>query len=174
MICFQISIFDPLETAKKFNHFSDSMLWFAFKLVSLIHWKQLRYVSSFKVYVVICFQISIFDPLETAVVYSNICDKLLWFAFKLVSLIHWKQPFPLKYELKRVVICFQISIFDPLETADNTDINVSIMLWFAFKLVSLIHWKQREPEKLRHQPVVICFQISIFDPLETAQIKVLY
>ena len=41
----------------------------------------------------ICFQISIFDPLETAIIYLFIKIELI------------------------VVICFQISIFDPLETA---------------------------------------------------------
>ena len=40
------------------------------------------------------------------------------------------------------MICFQISIFDPLETAGG--------------FIEQVY------------PVVICFQISIFDPLETA------
>ena len=142
VICFQISIFDPLETAKKFNHFSDSMLWFAFKLVSLIHWKQ-RFDGTFgpKV-VVICFQISIFDPLETARSLWQACRCQLWFAFKLVSLIHWKQPLTQLSRRRIVVICFQISIFDPLETAIKDTTVYGYQLWFAFKLVSLIHWKQ--------------------------------
>ena len=86
-----------------------------------------------KLYVVICFQISIFEPLETAAEGMAIDDNLLWFAFKLVSLNHWKQR---EYwgafgscvvignstnkesvQLIKVVICFQISIFEPLETA---------------------------------------------------------
>ena len=41
-----------------------------------------------------------------------------------------------------VVICFQISIFEPLETTI-------------------------EPAFARLRAVVICFQISIFEPLET-------
>ena len=41
-----------------------------------------------------------------------------------------------------VVICFQISIFEPLETT-----------FFQRSIADL--------------PVVICFQISIFEPLET-------
>ena len=47
--------------------------------------------------------------------------------------------------LRLVVICFQISIFEPLETTfDNSE---AYSAW-----------------------VVICFQISIFEPLETTQV----
>ena len=42
--------------------------------------------------VVICFQISIFEPLETTAIFGQMQPKTLWFAFKLVSLNHWKQP----------------------------------------------------------------------------------
>ena len=41
------------------------------------------------------------------------------------------------------------------------------MLWFAFKLVSLNHWKQLSKQQIEAIEVVICFQISIFEPLET-------
>ena len=117
-------------------------LWFAFKLVSLIHWKQrLRPILS-SLAVVICFQISIFDPLETASMIWLLPYTRLWFAFKLVSLIHWKQHELGDLIKDWVVICFQISIFDPLETAPFTYTGVPVLLWFAFKLVSLIHWKQ--------------------------------
>ena len=43
--------------------------------------------------------------------------KSLWFAFKLVSLNHWKQPLRSGKWCSLVVICFQISIFEPLKTA---------------------------------------------------------
>ena len=91
----------------------------------------------------IYFQISIFEPLETAVTMSHTMAKRLWFAFKLVSLNHWKQQNNQAKQNQCVVICFQISIFEPLETA-------------------LI------PERSIQYSVVICFQISIFEPLETA------
>ena len=42
VICFQISIFEPLETTISATRFGATMLWFAFKLVSLNHWKQLK------------------------------------------------------------------------------------------------------------------------------------
>ena len=43
-----------------------------------------------------------------------------------------------------VVICFQISIFEPLETTYDGEYERSVL-------------------------VVICFQISIFEPLETTK-----
>ena len=150
MICFQISIFEPLETTRPYRWREHFALWFAFKLVSLNHWKQpvawyadrglgcdllsnlylwtignnsyMAYVMD--EYVVICFQISIFEPLETTWGWFVCCTGMLWFAFKLVSLNHWKQrEAELKYGFHR--------------------------LWFAFKLVSLNHWKQRFREVLR-------------------------
>ena len=64
----------------------------------------------------ICFQISIFEPLETTILYGMLRKFQLWFAFKLVSLNHWKQPEFKMDIINQVVICFQISIFEPLET----------------------------------------------------------
>ena len=118
--------------------------------------------------VVICFQISIFEPLETAM--FRLCPAIdkLWFAFKLVSLNHWKQRCYSFGICGYVVICFQISIFEPLETAGDVGEQRTIQLWFAFKLVSLNHWKQLGFRLSQRECVVICFQISIFEPLETA------
>ena len=68
--------------------------------------------------VVICFQISIFEPLGTIQGGKYVNNKKLWFAFKLVSLNHWEQFIDRNYLRFRVVICFQISIFEPLGTID--------------------------------------------------------
>ena len=118
------------------------MLWFAFKLVSLNHWKQLKGDMIYCSKVVICFQISIFEPLETTWFVRTIYSTELWFAFKLVSLNHWKQPSRPICRNGSVVICFQISIFEPLETTRTNQSSRCRRLWFAFKLVSLNHWKQ--------------------------------
>ena len=142
MICFQISIFEPLKTAMIWARGSSGQLWFAFKLVSLNHWKQRVIVKEVHECVVICFQISIFEPLKTASFLSANPNVRLWFAFKLVSLNHWKQPWRYGRKSGYVVICFQISIFEPLKTAYNPEGAVTPTLWFAFKLVSLNHWKQ--------------------------------
>ena len=93
--------------------------------------------------VVICFHFSIFEPLETAQKLVTLVVVLLWFAFILVSLNHWKQLYrSLRIEYS-VVICFHFSIFEPLETANEHYGEEAIRLWFAFILVSLNHWKQR-------------------------------
>ena len=125
------------------------MLWFAFKLVSLNHWKQHLLNLLFLSTVVICFQISIFEPLKTAEIKQTKEDMELWFAFKLVSLNHWKQQKTSGVQSAKVVICFQISIFEPLKTARNLKRSESLMLWFAFKLVSLNHWKQQKLTDMR-------------------------
>ena len=91
VICFHFSIFEPLETAKRFQINSITRLWFAFILVSLNHWKQLLRTLKVLVTVVICFHFSIFEPLETAFFLCSSCHNRLWFAFILVSLNHWKQ-----------------------------------------------------------------------------------
>ena len=144
MICFQISIFEPLKTAKVLLISLMNWLWFAFKLVSLNHWKQPSNLYSIQTNVVICFQISIFEPLKTAFSIMLGQHFLLWFAFKLVSLNHWKQLFNYVIRTSFVVICFQISIFEPLKTALTLKNIKRMKLWFAFKLVSLNHWKQRD------------------------------
>ena len=143
VICFQISIFEPLETT-------------------------IRLHPTFRG-VVICFQISIFEPLETTPCFKPRRTRLLWFAFKLVSLNHWKQLVRIHPQRRSVVICFQISIFEPLETTNPRLVSHARALWFAFKLVSLNHWKQLNIVLNINIIVVICFQISIFEPLETTQ-----
>ena len=117
-------------------------MWFAFKLVSLNHWKQHGGFSTYPLHVVICFQISIFEPLETTELSCLCALCALWFAFKLVSLNHWKQQKKPGFWNGYVVICFQISIFEPLETTTILRTRKHTQLWFAFKLVSLNHWKQ--------------------------------
>ena len=145
MICFQISIFEPLETTREDCSMNLFQLWFAFKLVSLNHWKQRKNIIHIHITVVICFQISIFEPLETTKPNVFPTESWLWFAFKLVSLNHWKQHTALASFAQAVVICFQISIFEPLETTHNQKHYLLKWLWFAFKLVSLNHWKQLGP-----------------------------
>ena len=119
-------------------------------------------------WVVIYFQICIFEPLETTKGKSDSNFNMLWFTFKFVSLNHWKQPgynelmIPICCDLLSnlylwtignnflngahtkicVVIYFQICIFEPLETTANYEYVAWYMLWFTFKFVSLNHWKQ--------------------------------
>ena len=158
MICFQISIFEPLKTTSLITGVVNRGLWFAFKLVSLNHWKQRLLFRKPERKVVICFQISIFEPLKT----TNRCQRnlnfRLWFAFKLVSLNHWKQLLYWWTAREYVVICFQISIFEPLKTTIMAEKKQPIPLWFAFKLVSLNHWKQLNQR--RKQTMLRCDLLS--------------
>ena len=84
--------------------------------------------------------------------------KALWFAFKLVSLNHWKQHTWKRWRSCGVVICFQISIFEPLETTPTGGMYEGSQLWFAFKLVSLNHWKQLSASF--HEPINGCDLLS--------------
>ena len=116
----------------------------------------------------ICFHFSIFEPLETTMIAIEVNVLLLWFAFILVSLNHWKQLLITALTGSLVVICFHFSIFEPLETTYCCGNVTRLMLWFAFILVSLNHWKQRKRWfHLAKSWVVICFHFSIFEPLET-------
>ena len=92
VICFQISIFAESHTLSNWLFTKGISLWFAFKLVSLqshIHYDECHeYIHR----VVICFQISIFAESHTLRKSPFNIARLLWFAFKLVSLqshIHW-------------------------------------------------------------------------------------
>ena len=158
MICFQISIFEPLETTMNWGSLFNRSLWFAFKLVSLNHWKQRLSQMKHLHLVVICFQISIFEPLETTPSAIMPSSTSLWFAFKLVSLNHWKQLQDLRRIKEYVVICFQISIFEPLETTTKHICYKERSLWFAFKLVSLNHWKQ--PQRWYEERYLSCDLLS--------------
>ena len=116
----------------------------------------------------IYFQICIFEPLETTIIFPFIKITKLWFTFKFVSLNHWKQHVivcifrimccdllsnlylwtignnisrRIKWD-QSVVIYFQICIFEPLETTVTIAKTTQLPLWFTFKFVSLNHWKQ--------------------------------
>ena len=88
VICFQISIFDTIGN----NYDSEYAL---------------------KIAVVICFQISIFDTIGNNT--ASVTEAYL-----------------------KVVICFQISIFDTIGNNFYQNSLSLVLLWFAFKLVSLI------------------------------------
>ena len=126
-------------------------MWFAFKLVSLQ--SHIHYIATFKKYcpVVICFQISIFAESHTLFWGSTFGEGSLWFAFKLVSLQSHIHFYYSSVHNCIVVICFQISIFAESHTLNSTTKLCKIMLWFAFKLVSLqshIHSREKREESI--------------------------
>ena len=125
--------------------------------------------NSLRNYVVICFHFTTFAVLETAEGLRarqplRRCDLLsfyylcrtgnsmknrwllaseLWFAFILLPLPYWKQPYICPFPFRQVVICFHFTTFAVLETASRYFNLGCIELWFAFILLPLPYWKQR-------------------------------
>ena len=93
VICFHFSNFALLGTAASQAKERFVLLWFAFILVTLHYWEQLRVNLSNLHSVVICFHFSNFALLGTASrwISREVC--LLWFAFILVTLHYWEQLF---------------------------------------------------------------------------------
>ena len=116
VICLQISIFELLNTTNAVTAARTLRLWFAYKLVSLNYWIQRQAYNG-----------------DTG---------LLWFAYKLVSLNYWIQLWTGVTFPSAVVICLQISIFELLNTTRIFILYIGILLWFAYKLVSLNYWIQ--------------------------------
>ena len=169
VICFHFTIFVVLETTVFFPWENQSVLWFAFILLSLSYWKQPGRLRNNRKNVVICFHFTIFVVLETTTLSAGTNCTLLWFAFILLSLSYWKQrmqshprphdgcdllsfyylcrtgnnPTFKDYALLTVVICFHFTIFVVLETTHQHRSGTMEELWFAFILLSLSYWKQR-------------------------------
>ena len=95
-----------------------------------------------KVFVVIYFQICIFEPLETTHQMSHNRLDRLWFTFKFVSLNHWKQR-----NLYRI------------KTRKRCDLLSNLYLWTI--------GNNQTGSLISEDEVVIYFQICIFEPLET-------
>ena len=172
MICFHFTIFVVLETTHPFLTPVFLQLWFAFILLSLSYWKQryaLKYLPSAScdllsfyylcrtgnntttrwclvISVVICFHFTIFVVLETTFIKFCRWFNALWFAFILLSLSYWKQPF--FYTTLISYSCDLLSFYYLCRTGNNI---------FAMSLLL--------------SNVVICFHFTIFVVLETTYSK---
>ena len=225
VICFHFTIFVVLETTTHSRTRVVTLLWFAFILLSLSYWKQPLYwkeqenpscdLLSFyylcrtgnneralfqsQATVVICFHFTIFVVLETTTDISTSSYYMLWFAFILLSLSYWKQPNHAKHSLGRS--CDLLSFYYLCRTGNNNSLDMitKLTLWFAFILLSLSYWKQRQispnhwfsccdllsfyylcrtgnNERALFQSqatVVICFHFTIFVVLETTRAKLI-
>ena len=168
MICFHFTIFVVLETTVFEPPVTSVVLWFAFILLSLSYWKQLYRVPPPPP--TRCDLLSFYYLCRTGnnELLQSVAASLLWFAFILLSLSYWKQPYRVIgrdlescdllsfYYLCRtgnnltqrlplsscVVICFHFTIFVVLETTPRIHLPKSVVLWFAFILLSLSYWKQ--------------------------------
>ena len=147
--------------------------------------------------VVNCFQICIFVSDDTALNVCTISVFLLWIAFKFVSLYRMTQPCAVEAVTGAVVNCFQICIFVSDDTAGRLGDFGRILLWIAFKFVSLyrmtqhslirhyvfrgcellsnlylcIGWHSKATRIIDDNLVVNCFQICIFVSDDTAIIN---
>ena len=111
------------------------LLWFAFNLLSLTYWKQLKKDD----------------------VFSYLCCDLL----SIYYLWHTENNCFIDFSLDwQVVICFQSIIFDILKTTLMGTIPITGKLWFAFNLLSLTYWKQ--PKCARASLVNRCDLLSIY------------
>ena len=185
-----------------------------------IGWHSLSWVGTIHVVVVNCFQICIFVSDDTAIDSSALQGTQLWIAFKFVSLYRMTQPYCWRgtsmpccellsnlylcigwhsvtsHQPHRptVVNCFQICIFVSDDTASDSVTIDQIVLWIAFKFVSLYRMTQHSNPKQTKQfrcellsnlylcigwhswheisrrriVVVNCFQICIFVSDDTA------
>ena len=139
VIRFQICIFDILNTADVFvknssgscDSLSNLYLW---------HIKYSKGISdSPPIVVVIRFQICIFDILNTA---NWSVGDVITRCDSLSNLYLWHIKYSIRRYFKnihRVVIRFQICIFDILNTAHSYCEFKKKRLWFAFKFVSLTY-----------------------------------
>ena len=220
VICFHFTTFAVLETTPDASFQWRQVLWFAFILLPLPYWKQPggRAVCSpvccdllsfyylcrtgNSIYshgellteVVICFHFTTFAVLETASGKKRWNHSGLWFAFILLPLPYWKQPyhakgldydscdllsfyylcrtgnslFPLMRMAMYVVICFHFTTFAVLETAvtKGHPHRVSCDLLSFYYLCRTGNSQLSFYDAL--QQVVICFHFTTFAVLETA------
>ena len=219
VICFHFTIFVVLTTTLAYPYSFKLMLWFAFILLSLSYWQQRDIYLALKNYscdllsfyylcrtdnnspstvsgaskVVICFHFTIFVVLTTTRKRLQRIERRLWFAFILLSLSYWQQPWPNSTMRPSVVICFHFTIFVVLTTTARPFSHPPGRLWFAFILLSLSYWQQlRELQNVAprccdllsfyylcrtdnnvtamvsdKELVVICFHFTIFVVLTT-------
>ena len=139
MIRFQICIFDILNTAG----FNSQIISDCCDSLSNLYLWHIKYSSTCTMRiisnVVIRFQICIFDILNTAI---NPSFKVKVCCDSLSNLYLWHIKYSKSarlFPLWIVVIRFQICIFDILNTAIAYFNSLAVLLWFAFKFVSLTY-----------------------------------
>ena len=143
VICFQMSIFVQWETSPKRVLGRSSLLWFAFKCLSLCSEKHLDLVS-----LNLSCSCDLLSNVYLCAV-RNIRYAIgcflpeLWFAFKCLSLCSEKHPYSMRLLSRHVVICFQMSIFVQWETSSAFLRERIHTLWFAFKCLSLCSEKHQ-------------------------------
>ena len=172
-------------------------LWFAWKFLSLWYQTQLIYFTVVYYRVVICLKISIFVVSNTTDRAMELGLIGLWFAWKFLSLWYQTQPYKgakwlwvccdllenfylcgIKHNMTLldevvgpVVICLKISIFVVSNTTHICKLLYLLLLWFAWKFLSLWYQTQQRRSSFIWSSVVICLKISIFVVSNTTDLK---
>ena len=198
------------------------LLWIALNYVSLKYWIQ-RYMMEMKKWLVVnCFELCIFEILNTTLSAYSLKIHSLWIALNYVSLKYWIQLrntrnniadccellwimylWNIEYnwrcvvcEFEQVVNCFELCIFEILNTTCDFPTFITLVLWIALNYVSLKYWIQLElAKKLKpkgcellwimylwnieynvnvingnKRQVVNCFELCIFEILNTTML----
>ena len=143
--------------------------------------------------VVNCFELCIFEKLNTTFTIQQSTRSQLWIALNYVSLKSWIQPLISDQSSALVVNCFELCIFEKLNTTKIIFFISNRKLWIALNYVSLKSWIQRtinektwwgccellwimylwkveynyRIEFTRRSLVVNCFELCIFEKLNT-------
>ena len=143
MNCFELCIFEKLNTTlwqQTANNTSCELLWIMYL------WK-VEYnvtVSPVKgVSVVNCFELCIFEKLNTTSFDILHNHYLLWIALNYVSLKSWIQRSLIEFFCHIVVNCFELCIFEKLNTTTSYNGFWWLELWIALNYVSLKSWIQQ-------------------------------
>ena len=197
VICLKISIFVVSNTTDCVSSFHQGSLWFAWKFLSLWYQTQLIYFTVVYYRVVICLKISIFVVSNTTDRAMELGLIGLWFAWKFLSLWYQTQPYKgakwlwvccdllenfylcgIKHNMTLldevvgpVVICLKISIFVVSNTTHICKLLYLLLLWFAWKFLSLWYQTQQRRSSFIWSSVVICLKISIFVVSNTTDLK---
>ena len=167
--CFQICIFVSDDTAAFNPSVCASKLWIAFKFVSLYRMTQPESIQERR-------QVSceLLSNLYLCIGWHSLATKLfaaceLWIAFKFVSLYRMTQP--ARARLKRQASCELLSnLYLCIGWhSELFDFLLEVLLWIAFKFVSLYRMTQQGSSSPAWARVVNCFQICIFVSDDTAQ-----
>ena len=142
VICLKTTIFVVSTTTKEKRRWQSFLLWFAWKQLSLSYQQQQEKRKKYYPFVVICLKTTIFVVSTTTAATSTSRMILLWFAWKQLSLSYQQQRKRTSPLCRSVVICLKTTIFVVSTTTEKKFALFYLMLWFAWKQLSLSYQQQ--------------------------------
>ena len=191
--CFELCIFEKLNTTTYTQIIDSYTLWIALNYVSLKSWIQRKDLNHFRIISCELLWIMYLWKVEYNTKTNRWFTVKLWIALNYVSLKSWIQPKPPIREPTAVVNCFELCIFEKLNTTVTRHRSDEDWLWIALNYVSLKSWIQLLVKqfiwtmscellwimylwKVEYNPslelpmfrfVVNCFELCIFEKLNT-------